>query len=442
MFSRLRSKIFWTLDGLRGAQMQRNLDDITMINDNPTSVTSEKLQKQNLTDLLNHALDTVPYYKNSNISKADLQCFPVTDKNRIRNDFEDFQSEKFLNSKRFSVTTSGSTGTPFTVFQDAGKKMRNSTDTMYFARKAGYVFGTELYFLRVWGSMGPKQRIGNLIRNIVPVDVLFLDDKNIASLIKTIASRSKYQKSFLGYASAFERIGNYLDANPKKRDFGEVNSIITISEALPEATADGLERHFKCSVCSRYSNNENGILAQQVPNFGKNFLLNVASYVFEILDFDTDRPVADGNLGRIVVTDLFNKAMPIIRYDTGDVGIRENFLHDGHSYPVFSRVEGRKMDMVFDTKGRVLSSFLFSTKMKEFTEVKQFQFIQHAPKTYEFKLNVANNFNDEPRLLKVFKKPLGEDAEITFRYVDTIPLLSSGKRKKVVNAMGENHKKS
>ncbi len=435
MPSTLRSKIFWSLDGLRGSKVGNYFNDIEAINENPKSDSSEKRHKKHLNDLLVHARDTVAFYKNADIPEAHLQHFPVVDKNIIRENFEDFQSQKFADKKKFKVTTSGSTGTPFSVFQNSDKRKRNRADSLYFTKKVGYKIGARLFFMRIWGDLGFKKKIGNFIQNIAPIDVLRLNEEEIPDLVRAI-SQSGGEKSLLGYASAYERIVNYLDRRKETIDFGKVNSIVAIGEALEDATAEAVQRHFKCPIYSRYSNNENGILAQQTPLSGKNFLINTASYVFEILDMEKDVPVEDGTLGRIVVTDLFNHAMPMIRYDTGDLGIHENVVCGDQSYPVLSRIEGRKMDMVFDSEGRAISSFLFTNKMKEFTGIKQFQFIQYGPQTYEFKLNVEPSFDGEQQLIEAFKIPLGPEATIDVHYVDAIPLLSSGKRKKVVNASG------
>ena len=73
------------------------------------------------------------------------------------------------------------------------------------------------------------------------------------------------------------------------------------------------------SVYARYSNIENGIIAQQNQN-KDDYLINSASYHIDIYSLQNDSLLKHGELGRIVVTDFFNKGMPLIKYDTGDVG--------------------------------------------------------------------------------------------------------------------------
>jgi len=210
-------------------------------------------------------------------------------------------------------------------------------------------------------------------------------------------------------------------------------SVIAMSESLDEHTKKYLEEHFGCPVVSRYANMENGIIAQQTPETGNDFLANLASYHIEILDCSEDIPARDGDIGRIVVTDLFNRAMPLIRYDTGDLGILGISDKNGKEHFVLKRVEGRKMDAIYDTNGKHISSYIFTSNMWKYTELNQYQFIQYGKNKYEFRLNSKDNFRSEKELIKEFRGYLGNDAEITVTYIDEIPLLSSGKRKKVLN---------
>ena len=97
-------------------------------------------------------------------------------------------------------------------------------------------------------------------------------------------------------------------------------------------------------------------------------------------------------------------------------------------------VEGRMMDMVYDTKGNLLSSYVVYTKFYPFYDLlNQYQFIQIGQKEYHIKLNLKGEFNFKNELVESVKRDFGEDAKISIELVDGIPPLSSGKRKKVVN---------
>jgi phenylacetate-CoA ligase len=182
-----------------------------------------------------------------------------------------------------------------------------------------------------------------------------------------------------------------------------------------------MEKYFGVPCVSRYSNLENGIIAQQELNRSGRFLINTASYHIEILKMDSDDPAAEGEMGRIIVTDLFNYAMPMIRYDTGDIGAYETNKADG-SIQYLSGVEGRKLDLLYDTHGDLVSSYLVYKNMWQYVEIDQYQLI-----------NTKTSFAKEKQLVDEFKSFLGRDADFRVEYVSEIPLLISGKRKKIVN---------
>lgn len=156
----------------------------------------------------------------------------------------------------------------------------------------------------------------------------------------------------------------------------------------------------------------------------------------EILDLDKDVPVEDGILGRIVVTDLYNRAMPLIRYDTGDLGVMSHECECGYHGKVLKRVEGRRVDFITATNGNLLSPVTIINAMWEYNDLLQWQFVQHAEGEFEMKLNCSTSpYAREAEMLKDIKGYVGDDARIKITYVDEIPLLASGKRKCVLNAI-------
>jgi len=208
-----------------------------------------------------------------------------------------------------------------------------------------------------------------------------------------------------------------------------------MSETLDEYTKKAGEKHFSCPVLSRYSNIENGILAQQTTENQIDFLVNTASYLIEIFDLNTDKPLPNGKMGRIVVTDYFNYATPMIRYDTGDIGILEEKTIEGKLNLFLTKIEGRKLDQIFNTSGNLVSSYIVYKNMWKYTEIDQYQLIQKAEKEYTFKICSLEKFTRETELKNEFIRYLGADANFNVEYVNEIPLLNSGKRRKVVNLM-------
>jgi len=84
-----------------------------------------------------------------------------------------------------------------------------------------------------------------------------------------------------------------------------------------------------------------------------------AGVVVEILALNRDQPAEPGEIGRIVVTDLHNRAMPIIRYDTGDVGAFATTSDGAPDPDRLAIVEGRRLDRIYAADGHPVSSFIF-----------------------------------------------------------------------------------
>ncbi|MBK8486690.1 MAG: phenylacetate--CoA ligase family protein [Bacteroidetes bacterium] len=424
-----RRKIFWLLDTLKGSAIKKHSIEIASLLEGDNT-NAQKTKENKLKKLLLHATTTTPFYKKYNHYKS-LNDFPVISKTLVRENFDQFISDAFTKEQQIATVTSGSTGTPFKVLQHAQKKIRNSADTMYFAKRAGYKIGDRLMYMKIWSANNKKQKMLGIMQNMMPVDVITFNDKEIAALIKKMENDSS-NFSFLGYSSALENICRWLDKSNHGKVKAKLSSAISMSETLNDYTKQTIEKYFGVPVYSRYSNLENGILAQQVIGSGNNYLINTASYLLEIFKMNEDVSAADGELGRIIVTDLYNYAMPMIRYDSGDTGILSNY-NDGKGNIYLETVEGRRLDLLYATDGSLLSSYIVYKNMWQYTEILQYQLIQYGLKSYLFKINLSGVFTKEKKLISEFKQYLGDDADFRVEYVDEIPLLASGKRKKIVN---------
>ncbi len=425
---KLRNIIFWVLDFLKGSKVSTQLNEITTILNSYDA--AKNIIEKKLTQILQVAANNTQFY--AAYKQATIQSFPVINKIIIRQNEGAFISSKYDKDKLIKVVTSGSTGTPFCVYHDVEKKIRNTADTIYFARQANFNIGQKLYYFKIWNDINKKNWFNTWSQNIEACNVFNLSDASIQTLIDTI-NADKSTIGFLAYASAFDAICRYLDKNPHIKITANVQSAIAMSEALNEYTKQAMQKHFNCHCVSRYSNVENGMIAQQHANAANEFYINFASYYVEVLHIDNDVPCTLGQAGRIVVTDLYNQAMPLIRYDTGDIGVLAQKNINGIDTPILQKIEGRKMDMVFNTAGHLVSSFTITNGMWKYTELCQYQFIQTDKATYLFKLNCDETFAREALLIDDFKIIFGQDAIINVEYVSEIPLLHSGKRKKVMN---------
>ncbi|PWL37712.1 CoF synthetase [Flagellimonas aquimarina] len=430
--SKLRYLSFWALDAFKGGKVLRELKDIRRL---LTQNSFDSLQKKNeirLYNLLDKVTQETPFYSTFKNYES-LQDFPVINKHIIKENFDELQIASSRETKLHSIFTSGSTGTPFMVYQTRRKRHRNTADTIYFAGKAGYTIGDKLLYLRLWNKNLKKKKISAYMQNIDQINIEDLNSNYIEALLIKL-QKDKSPKGWLAYPSGLEKICDYLDSINSKPLNCNVKSIIGMSENLSSHVRSKMSHYFNTPMVSRYSNFENGIIAQQRGD-SNYFEINWASYVLEVLDFEKDVPVKAGNLGRIVITDLYNHATPMIRYDTGDIGALTDI--DNHTFPMLKTVEGRKADILFNTKGAMISPFKFMGILPQYPEIEQVQFIQTKKTAYIIKINVKGEFLQEMKLVALFKSIVGSDAELKVEYVDEIPLLSSKKRKITRNLYSE-----
>lgn len=422
----LRYNTFWLLDKLKGGPLKNKLNYTKDILTSSDLSYVKQVNNMRLTELLNHAISTTYYYNGKTYSS--LEEFPIINKNIIRDHLSDFMSDKFAIKDLVKVSTSGSTGAPFSIYHNKDKIYKSIADNIFFSSKSNYQIGNHLVYIKIWKSKFDfMTRYGFILKNIYAYSIFNLTDEEIDLFINQL-NKNENPISFIGYSSAFEKICYHLDDLESNPIEFKTKSLITISEALSPYAKEAIEKYFGIRPLSRYSNNENGIIAQQTNDDGLKFRVNDSSYIVEIFDMNEDKKLGYGQQGRIVITDLFNKATPIIRYDTGDVGTLE-LDEDGR--PFFTEIYGRKLDLLYNTMGEIVPSHL-SSKLVKYGNFRQFQLVQKGLKEYEVNLNTDKKI-DEESLINEYKGYLGDDAKIKINYVDEIPLLASGKRREVVN---------
>ncbi|MBW1298775.1 CoF synthetase, partial [Aquimarina litoralis] len=332
---RIRNLSFWIIDFIKGGNVRKHYQDIKYIIENPNDPLSIEKKAKYLEEVLQHATTTSEFYKH--VNPETLQNFPVVNKEIIKKSYYAIRSKKHINKKKVGVSTSGSTGASFTVYQDLNKKNRNTADIIYFSELCGFTIGYRLYYLRFWNMFKKKNGLASFFQNIIPINVFELSEEAVKKLIDILKQDSS-NKGMLGYASSFDKICKYLESINSEPIDCKLQSVIGMSERLDPNTKLQMKKYFDVDMVSRYSNAENGMLAQQ-PIMEEYFKINLASYYIEILNFDNDERVAPGNIGRIVITDLFNFDTPMIRYDTGDIGIMNYLNNEDSSELILTKVE-------------------------------------------------------------------------------------------------------
>ena len=426
---------FWIKDFLLGSPVGIHYRELKKYANNASE--RNKIKEQRLGDLLKYATTNCEFYREYYGCK--LEDFPVVNKSILIANCHKIKVPENTNPyqpkgmKYHIQKTSGSTGTPFAIFQDYRKRMRRLAELKYFGEIVGFKSHDSLIHLRIWTKWQSKTKKQIFFENIFPFDISNMNEVNLARLVSLINER--HAICLRGYASSFDLLAKYVEKHP--HHFPTLKICIAGSEALFDSTRELVKKNLGCDIISQYANEENGILAQEkVGDNSGHFYLNDSGYIFEVLKFDSDEPAQYGELGRIVITDLFNYAFPVIRYENGDTCILEKDIISGEVF--ISKLFGRRLDMIFNTNNEPIFPMTFARILKNFDRIRQWQFIQKSKNTFCVKLCVEENFDkkySENQINKELKTILGDDASLEFEYVDDIPVLQSGKRKSVVNLM-------
>lgn len=416
----VRSTAFWMLDAVKGGEIKKNYLDVKR------RMTSGEINSAQLNKLLNHAVETVPYY--NDYSAEAFQKFPIITKNDLKENWEKMHSEAYLGKPMHHMSTSGSTGTPFTMDWDMGKRKHQLAELIYFNEIIGQKLGDRYIFFRVWTEKNRKSKLEAWMQNLLPVDTTRLDDDNLCKMYEALKSKPKVNMC-MGYGSTYGRLIRYLsERNVSPKEF-DLSVCISGSEVLELGAKQKLKELLGCTVVDRYANEENGFLAQS-EDCSDIFKVNTASFLIEILKMNSDEPADIGELGRIVVTDLYNFAVPLIRYDNGDLAIKHE-ERDGWVTKL-KTIQGRKADIIYDTADREISCLSVTNHMWGYDKLKQFQLIQEDQGKYVMKLNGAKGYYTDEEIIDNLKGFLGADACIAIEHVDGIPTLASGKFKKTI----------
>ncbi|MBN1821956.1 MAG: phenylacetate--CoA ligase family protein, partial [Prolixibacteraceae bacterium] len=384
----VRRKIYWSVDYFKGKPVRSHYNDLKFILNNYAEGAGR--QHKHLQNLLNHAVENSAFYRK--YKGLNFEEFPVMDKGLCKKHYNEIKIKAelvpFHRGNMHIESTSGSTGTPFSIPQDWRKRNRRIAELKYFGELAGFYSHEKLAQLRIWTDNIKKTKTQAYFQNIVPFDCENLTDESFSNLCGLI--RNKKITALLGYPSWFDKFLIYLKKHNLKPT--GIKTIITISEYLPGNIREDLRNILKCDVVSRYSNLEQGIFGQQ-PVSEDYFQLNHASYYFELLKPYSDEKAVTGETGRIVVTDLFNYAFPLIRYDTGDTGIKQVNSDCKNEFFVLSNILGRRADTIFDTKGNAKHPWVIHELFLKFPEIKQWQFIQKSKSEYLVILNSDYDYN-------------------------------------------------
>jgi len=406
--------------------------------------SSERIREQQderLRLIVQIAADRVPFYgrrwaehgvRISQIQGAsDLPQLPTITKADIRGAGDDLLSES-----RGQLThghTSGTTGSPLSLWYDRPMVIASNAADWRQKRWAGLELGDwcALFLGRVIVPVDAKRPPfwrANSVQKQLWCSSFHLDEATLPLYVAEIRRRGI---QFLeGYPSTLFIVARHL---LRRGDRLRVRAVFTSSETLHAAQRDALTAAFECPVFDFYGHAERVIFAGECDRHGGKHLFDEYG-VTEIVD-DSGAEVPDGMPGMLTGTTLWNRGMPLIRYRTGDLSIRNSERCPcGRGLGRLADVATKAEDIVVTPDGRYVSPSVLTHPFKPFDQLLKSQIIQDAPDHVLVKLVPSADFSDDHRreLEAGLQLRLGQAMKVETQIVDEIPSEPSGKFRWVI----------
>jgi len=364
-------------------QRMRELGDAERL---PLERLAER-QDARLHRILTHAARNVAFYheawKGESVPDAsDVRSFhrelPLITKRDLQRDFESLRASPHP-ERTTRKTTGGSTGEPVTIIKD-----RSATAAERAAMWHAYGWhriDVADRAVRFWGTAERANRdrrldaLADRLMNRIRVSAFAFSDDDLDlywEKCKTFAP-----VYFHGYVSMLELFARYVNRNDLPGGALGLKAVIATSEALTEPVRAEIERAFAAPVRGEYGSGEIGSVAFECEN--ARYHIMSENVLVEILRPD-GTPAPPGERGEIVLTDLNNRALPLIRYRIGDLGSFGDGCPCGRTFPILSSIVGRAYDFVTTPDGRRYHGeyfmYLFEDMRKAGVRIEQFQVVQ------------------------------------------------------------------
>jgi phenylacetate-CoA ligase len=395
------------------------------------------LQFRKLTVILHHAYENVLHYRKAfdqarvhprDIrSPDDLERLPYLEKETLnRKPVESFLSE--MNPRGHSIRrTSGTTGRPVVVYRD----QRSEACALAARYRSEGWFGLEIgdRQARFWGrSLSGRSRIKERLLDGLLNRVRFSSSQATElemEKLRRVLSRFR-PVHYYGYTSLLVRYADFLGSRRRGGHSG-IKAVVTTAERLHRYQRSALKRVFDAPIADEYGSSETEIIAFECPEGNRHIISE--NVLVEVVK-DTDRTE---EAGEIVVTDLNNRLMPLIRYRLGDRGIiGDHACPCGRGLPILKEIQGRTSEVQYlrTPDGRVIHSVVFAYLFEDMADlgirIAQYRAIQETIEDVRVLIVAAHLRSDErasaSRLLKNgFLNCLGEDMKLSIEFVNSIP---------------------
>jgi phenylacetate-CoA ligase len=401
--------------------------------------------------LLDHAVKTVPFYKNlykdaglgpGDIKTLDdIQKLPIVTKKLAREFNQQMVSDNPGKGKILRGVTGGTTGPPLKLLRDHGDLSFTWGAFYRWYNWMGIEVGDP--YTKIWGTptvlhisnlFKLREKLKNFYYNRQFINSFNINEITIENIFGNL---NKFQPKFIrGYLSALIQIAEYMEQNNIKLNF-QPKAISSTTETLLPPFKKIIEDKFGAKLYDQYGCGECNSIAFDAGDDRGLYITEEHCYI-EILNHNDQKIVNQD--GRLVLTNLDNFAMPFIRYENGDFASYSiNNNKEGIKLGLLKRIAGRATDTIILKDNSKVHGVFFTDILNELfqqnpKEIHRFQVFQDTPKEIEFRIESKTGLNTlyvekiKTALYKFFNH-----VEIT-HYQD-LPLDKSGKFRYIISGL-------
>lgn len=367
-------------------------------------------------------------------SIADLQRLPLLTKADIRTHAESMKADGHRTLSRYN--TGGSSGQPLVFYIGKGRKSHDVAAKWRATRWWGVDIGDREAV--IWGSPiehGAQDRMKALRDGLFRSTLLPAFEMSETRLDEFVAWLRRHRPTMLfGYPSALTYIARHAEKRGTRLDDLGVKVAFVTSERLYDDQREAISRVFGCRVANGYGGRDAGFIAHECPAGGMH--LSAEDIVVEAVDNDGS-PVAPGQPGELVVTELSTAEFPFVRYRTGDVGVLDDARCPcGRGLPLLRDLQGRTTDFVVAADGTVMHGLALIYILRDLPGVEGFKVTQETRQLTRVEIVPDERYDAAlvvPTVVQGFQRRLGAGVEVQVQTVATLPRERSGKYRYIVS---------
>ena len=404
----------------------------------------DALQWQKLQRLLRHCWEHVPYYRQTWTAlgitaaedirdRAHFARLPVLDKPTIRANFERLIADGHR-SQLLYKTTGGSTGEPLKFGYTRESYERRVAVMWRGYGWAGARLGQRMLYL--WGTpIGAQKRKDRLYHGAFNRRMLNAFEMDRARMQEYADAIDRFRpKTIVSYVAPIVEMADWLTATGRR--LHAPARILGAAEALHDGQRQRIEQAFGAPANNTYGCREFMLIAAECEH--RDGLHVNADHLLAELDHEGEVAAAGGPR-ELVVTDLHNFGMPLLRYVNGDLATPgHGRCACGRGLPRMARVDGRKLDALRTRDGRFVPGEYIVYAFLGATGVRRYQVVQKQLDAFDILVVPDDGFDDSVIELvrRELLKVVGDSVALNFRLTDEIPLTPSGKQRVTVSDLG------